>query len=545
MLARRGRTRIALIVGACVALGSLLLRNPEVIRHPSFWAEELDLYFANAHAFGAAAFLENASLHAGYLNLAASLAAWLAALVSLEHAARVTVGLGFLMQATPLLVAVFGRRRWAESVTLRCLLAAVLLWFPYASGTAEAWLNTINAQVHFGVLGLLLVLGDEPLSRVGRVASNFGLLLAGLSGPYAVALMPLFVWRSHTEVGAWRQQQTRVILAAAAVQVAVAAFGWSTGLLTDAKSPASVGSATIYAAALFQFWFPIVGEYAGSLILHALGLPLPAAGKSVSPMAIAVVCTLPMLAVLSFARAREMHVRLAIFAGIIWCALTVAFSVNAFPAFRYAVPGATAFGIALLGFVSSAPRRFAAPTLAVLAIGIATGVVEWLAIPARFQPPPWELQVADWRAEPDTKLLGAPKGWFTHLAEPTRLQGLRDAWNSETVRELTAALPRSSVTIPNGLPAYFEARALACADDAQVRIGLVDAAGIELGALRSQIRGCQSLYLNSMNFAFSGFHDFGSVRGISLQLQSGSILRLGAFEIGTPVLRMNHPVSGR
>lgn len=226
---------------ALVLAGIALMyaRRPEYFSAPGFWAEEGRVYFAGAWAAPWPSALV-ATPH-GYLLLYTNVAAVLAAnLVPLRHAPLVTTLCGLAVQTIPLLLIAFGRApEWQGAVRKSVGVAIVL----FASLTGEIWLNTINSQSHFALIAVLLLL--EP-SAVGRVRGGVYcalLALAGLTGPVACFLTPLYAvraWRARDRVAI---AQAVVITACAVVQCTALLAGG--GELNLETRRAGLGIATV------------------------------------------------------------------------------------------------------------------------------------------------------------------------------------------------------------------------------------------------------------------------------------------------------------
>lgn len=384
-----------------IASGLLLIllfaREPRVFLEPAFWAEEIDLFFANALYLGGESLWNNAGARAGYSNAAAALAAWFASL-SIDFAPGIALALSALFQFAALVLALFAPRRELNGTLERVLLAFVILWFPYAGGTGEAWFNSINSQVHLGIAALLLALGEPPRSAAGRLAANALLAVAVVSGPYAVVLLPIFLYRAKLDPGDGRRVQVWVVAAGLLFQFGSAMLAMSSGKVADSKSVAATGTLTFYAAALFQFWFAVIGEYLGRYSLYALALPAPAVDAKVSLAQLVAVAAAPLAVLALLARSTSRTARIALFAAVTWSLLTAFFSVNSLPGFRYAVPATAALGVALLAWSRSAEGWVRGVPITILVLGLVSGAAEYFLLGIRIGTvAPWQEQIAAWR----------------------------------------------------------------------------------------------------------------------------------------------------
>ncbi|MBC7368681.1 MAG: hypothetical protein H7343_18045 [Undibacterium sp.] len=179
----RGEHRAGWVVLAALVL---VVRKPDALINPQFWAEDFRPFFVEAHTVGPQVL---AMPYNGYLHLLPRLIAWLAAPLraSIQPAAYVAAALGITLvvvaQALSPRVALPGRP-W---------LALAIVAVPH---TGEVFLNLTNLQ-WITALGLVLTL----LKRDPADATEWGvdvavLVVAGLTGPFSVLVLPLFLVRA-------------------------------------------------------------------------------------------------------------------------------------------------------------------------------------------------------------------------------------------------------------------------------------------------------------------------------------------------------------
>ena len=210
------------------------LRSPWVLLNGRFWAEEGSIHFAHAHNEGGLAGLTFIDQRAGYLNLIPNVGTSLASLVPLSAAPLVTTWLAFGVLLFVLWVVLAWPSDLLPTATARLTAAGLLLFGPAAH--PEVWLNTINSQTLFGVLGIVLVFVrlDELSSR------HFGLgiaalLVGALSGLYTTILTPLFLWRAYRERTRRTIIQAGVITTATAFQGVIVLVSRTSGSLEESK----------------------------------------------------------------------------------------------------------------------------------------------------------------------------------------------------------------------------------------------------------------------------------------------------------------------
>jgi len=203
----------------------LILRQPDLILHPRFWAEDATVYFVGALAAPDAAAALTAS-YLGFYSLIANLAAWLATLVPLESAPTVMLGVAWATQMLPFLVVATGRAPIFATPS-RKLVACLVLLLVGAAG--ELHLTVALLQFHMTVLAALIYLEAEALDRPapGREGGLIALLaLAGFSSAQACMLMPFFWLRRlrRRDRGAGRFDRVAALVLTTGILVQVSAL---------------------------------------------------------------------------------------------------------------------------------------------------------------------------------------------------------------------------------------------------------------------------------------------------------------------------------
>ncbi len=181
---------LALAVLAGVAV-LLWWRRPDALALPQFWAEDAAVFFRQARELGWRALLEP---YAGYFHLVPRLVAAGANLLDPAHAPLVyalAAGLGTLhVCALALLrpLASWQGRGWLAA------LAVVLV----PDAREVLWVLT-NVQWILAAGLLLLALGPPSRSLAGNLHDVGVTLVFGLTGPFVLVLLPLFVLRAWWE----------------------------------------------------------------------------------------------------------------------------------------------------------------------------------------------------------------------------------------------------------------------------------------------------------------------------------------------------------
>jgi hypothetical protein len=221
---RKNRIPYASVV-AVLAACLLLWRGVPRLRDAAFFAEDGQIFFAQAHNCGLAAFVEP---YAGYLHLIPRIIAALLEPFSVTAAPVLYAAAALLVHVVMLTPALSARLDWIiPGQMLRAVLFALLCHMP---PLWEVLGNIANLIFVGGISLLLLMLSDDPQSGGGRVGELAAVAALGLSGPLIVFFVPWFAWR-------WQRTRSRHSLAVVAVAVVAALVQGVVFLLSDRETP--------------------------------------------------------------------------------------------------------------------------------------------------------------------------------------------------------------------------------------------------------------------------------------------------------------------
>ncbi|KDE10501.1 hypothetical protein QLG13_01715 [Rhodococcus aetherivorans] len=202
------------------------LRGTARLRDASLFAEDGQIFLAEAHNLGSAAFVEP---YAGYLHSIPRILAWLLAPVPVTGAPALYAAAAMLVHLLMLTPALSARLDWlVPGRLLRAVLFASLCLMP---PLWEVLANVANLIFVGGICMLLLVLSNDPRTRTGRTAELVAVALLGLSGPLIVIFLPWFVWRW------WRVGRTPHSTLVAMVSAVAAGVQGLTYLRSDRDTP--------------------------------------------------------------------------------------------------------------------------------------------------------------------------------------------------------------------------------------------------------------------------------------------------------------------
>lgn len=185
--------------------GVWALRRPDAFTNPQLWAEDLDFMVVAESGYFASLFQPMA----GYLHLLLRCVALSG--VYLDPAIQP----GWYLGACLFFTALVGNTCLSKRNTMACkyLLPVAIAIIPH---TGEVPLNLTNLQ-WITALGLLVTaLKDDPTSVMQWVSDSFFVVIVGLTGPFALFAVPIFIYRAYM-----RRTLPSYILLALAISVSM------------------------------------------------------------------------------------------------------------------------------------------------------------------------------------------------------------------------------------------------------------------------------------------------------------------------------------
>lgn len=179
-----------------IALLAFISRKPEQWFNPQFWGEDGRVFFAEAVSLGVASLSEP---YAGYFHLVPRVVAMVASAAPWEYLPAI-----YMLTAALAASAVVARVAMADLPALaRAVGALAMVAVPHSG---EVFLNLTNLHWVLGPLLIVNLLERAPTSRGAAIRRALEIVVAGLSGPIAVCLMPFAGWwllRYRRERLAW------------------------------------------------------------------------------------------------------------------------------------------------------------------------------------------------------------------------------------------------------------------------------------------------------------------------------------------------------
>jgi hypothetical protein len=193
-------TRSGQILLFAVAVALIILRRPDAILNPQFWAEDGVLWYADPYNVG----------------IIRSLTGAIAQFLPLTAAPLLFNTVAIVIQALP--VTVFLSSRFADrfpALWARSAFAFVYLALPNSS---EVHANLTNAKWHLALLAFLVVLARPAASLGWRVFDVGVVMLCSVSGPFALFLVPILAFGYRHSLRSWRGLLIGLLAVGALVQ---------------------------------------------------------------------------------------------------------------------------------------------------------------------------------------------------------------------------------------------------------------------------------------------------------------------------------------
>ena len=169
----------------------VLLRYPDFILKPRFWAEE-SIYFETFNSVESAFTGFNAILYPSYYVLLSRISAFLASLVSLENAPLVHTLIGLFVILIPIIIIATSDFHLWKDIKTKVYLAAFLI---LSCSTGEIWLNSTNLGFIIPISTFLILLDDTNKTFIRKTFYSLILFVGSLTGPITLMMSPFFLFR--------------------------------------------------------------------------------------------------------------------------------------------------------------------------------------------------------------------------------------------------------------------------------------------------------------------------------------------------------------
>jgi hypothetical protein len=384
----------------------VFLRCPPILLHGRMWGEELTVFLAEGwnKPLGTALFAP----HFGYYSLWDNSVAALAI-----HALPLSwMALFFTWCAVIILFLTAYLLYEAEFLTTHTAKLLAVLALILCPPSTETWINLLNTEFFFGIIGAVILLSDSSRLATQR---HLALGLAVLSGPLTTFLAPLYVLRALAGRKRTQITQAAIVCAGGLLQIAIA-LGTSAQGRKMQPHPLYDG-AIIFNKEIVELFLTRIAAKGNYIFLdHFLHF---------SNLALLACWVLLILAVALLAWLMRGHrPALYLLAVAFWFAfIEFSLSTNGGLRFvdtafqeRYGYVPNLLIELALIVIAMSvlrSPQRSIARVL--LAFAFFSGSVDYLLLPFRarldWQQESWRSQVMRWQNDPTQPLRGLPTIW--------------------------------------------------------------------------------------------------------------------------------------
>jgi len=192
----------------------VISRRPDALLNPQFFAEDGAVWYLQAYSFGWAISLLHT--HSGYFQTLPRLVAALALLVPLRFAPLLMNLIGLTVQVLPVNIMLSWRcRDWAP-LPVRSWMAVAYIALP---NSREVHVAITNAQWHLGLMACMVMLAAIPKTVSGRLLDGTLLLLSGLTGPFALLLIPVAIVFWWVRRQRWTLALTGILVLTSGMQI--------------------------------------------------------------------------------------------------------------------------------------------------------------------------------------------------------------------------------------------------------------------------------------------------------------------------------------
>jgi hypothetical protein len=197
-----------------MACALFIARRPEAVLHAQFYAEDGHVWLADAYNRGwwQALFLT----WTGYFMTLPRLGAGVALLAPLPFAPLVLNVIAIAAQALPVSLLLLSRSSVWGSLRFRMAMAVIYISLP---NSAEISFGITESQWVVALAAFLLLVASTPNGRYARLLDCLFILLAGLSGPFCIFMLPISAFLAWHRLQPWRWVPVAILACCSLVQI--------------------------------------------------------------------------------------------------------------------------------------------------------------------------------------------------------------------------------------------------------------------------------------------------------------------------------------
>ena len=421
----------------------IVLRAPNILLEPRFWAEEGSIYFAHALQSNIIeGIFFSPKNTAGYFLLAASIPSTISAhFVPVEYAPFITTYFSFAILLLLFSLVIWGESYFWKTLTQKVLACLIVLFFPYSNATGEIWLNTINLQVYCGLLALIIAFEHTTeLSEIKAWFLRITLVFCILSGVYAIFLSPIYILKYWHERSKESLIHLSILVLGALIQIVALIYIQFSGLISVKKLVVFSWAKSSISVLTYQVIYPLFGQGLGQQVLNKLGLDSALrleVGQNPQYALLAGWVSLSIIAIplVLLVVKRIKYTQAVLILGFVLLAiLTSVMSMGGIAGGRYAVLPSIIIGFILLSIMIgdeySTLTKYLTGSILVCSIVIGSYEYQFKTQPqfvgSHLPRPNWRDQVIEWRDKPDEYLTIWPyPRWKVSLPLPNLVKQMK------------------------------------------------------------------------------------------------------------------------
>mgnify|MGYP001626234650 CR=1 FL=1 len=179
------------IIYLIVFIFLIVLRRPEAIFHPEFWAEDGVFWYQQAYNIGFSSIFTPEN---GYLQSISRLVALISQPFPISFAPAIFAISALVIQAAP--IAILLSKRFDDIIKSKYARIIICLIYVIVPNSFEPNINLTNAQWHLSLVLFLLIVSDSCKTSIIEYAT---IIVSSLSGPFSILMSPIIVFEAYSK----------------------------------------------------------------------------------------------------------------------------------------------------------------------------------------------------------------------------------------------------------------------------------------------------------------------------------------------------------
>lgn len=181
------KKRLLVVLTIVFSIAIIILRRPDAITNPQFWAEDGATWYADAYNIGPIKPLFTVAN--GHFQTIPKLIAAIAQLLPVYSAPFFFNLVAIFLQLLPIVIFLTHRfDRYLPRMSLKLFIILIYLLLPNIS---EVYINLTNSQWFFALSGAMIIFSEVPQNTIWKYFDVIILFLSGVSGPFSIFWLPI------------------------------------------------------------------------------------------------------------------------------------------------------------------------------------------------------------------------------------------------------------------------------------------------------------------------------------------------------------------